>query len=144
MGNTVLMPTKRGSKSPMSAQHKAALAAGRNESRAVKNYLEALEATRPKRGRKRTPDSIKKRLVAIDAEYGGTDALGKLNLAQERMNLEGELAAMDQKVDVASLESAFVKSARSYSARKGISYAAWREVGVQPAVLKKAGVTRSM
>jgi hypothetical protein len=128
----------------MSAQHKAALAAGRNESRAVKNYLDALEATKPKRGRKRTPDSIKKRLSAIDAEYTDADALGRLNLAQERMNLEGELDAMDHKIDVASLEVAFVKNARSYSARKGISYAAWREVGVQPAVLKKAGITRSM
>jgi hypothetical protein len=128
----------------MSAQHKAALAAGRNESRAVKNYLDALEATKPKRGRKRTPDSIKKRLSAIDAEYTDADALGRLNLAQERMNLEGELDAMDHKIDVAALEVAFVKNARSYSARKGISYAAWREVGVQPAVLKKAGITRSM
>jgi len=128
----------------MSAEHKAALAAGRNESRAVKSYLEALEATRPKRGRKRTPDSIKKRLAAIDAEYTDADALGKLNLAQERMNLEEEMAAMDQKVDVAALESAFVKSALSYSHRKGISYAAWRQVGVEPAVLKKAGISRAM
>jgi hypothetical protein len=128
----------------MSAEHKAALAAGRNESRAVKNYLEALEATKPKRGRKRTPDSIKKRLTAIDTEYSDADALGKLGLAQERMNLEDELAAMDHKLDVAALESAFVKSARSYSARKGISYAAWRQVGVQPAVLKKAGISRAM
>jgi hypothetical protein len=128
----------------MSAEHKAALAAGRNESRAVKSYLEALEATRPKRGRKRTPDSIKKRLAAIDADYADADALSKLNLAQERMNLEDELAAMDQKIDVAALESAFVKSALSYSERRGISYAAWRQVGVEPAVLKKAGITRAM
>jgi hypothetical protein len=42
------------------------------------------------------------------------------------------------------LESAFVKSARSYSERKGISYAAWRQVGVEPAVLKKAGISRAM
>jgi hypothetical protein len=128
----------------MSAEHKAALAAGRNESRAVKSYLEALEATRPKRGRKRTPDSIKKRLASIDAEYTDADALSKLNLAQERMNLEDELAAMDHKIDVAALESAFVKSALSYSERRGISYAAWRQVGVEPAVLKKAGITRAM
>jgi hypothetical protein len=128
----------------MSAEHKAALAAGRNESRAVKSYLEALEATRPKRGRKRTPDSIKKRLTSIDADYADADALTKLNLAQERMNLEDELAAMDQKIDVAALESAFVKSALSYSERRGISYAAWRQVGVEPAVLKKAGITRAM
>lgn len=128
----------------MTDEHKAALAAGRSESRAVKSYLEALEATRPKRGRKRTPDSIKKRLAAIEQELDAADPLGRLNLAQERMNLEEELASMDQKVDVAALEGAFVKSALGYSQRRGISYAAWREVGVQPAVLKKAGITRAM
>jgi hypothetical protein len=128
----------------MSTEHKAALAAGRSESRAVKSYLEALEATKPKRGRKRTPDSIKKRLTTIDKEYAAADALNRLNLAQERMNLEHELTAMDRKVDIGALESAFVKSARSYSERKGISYAAWRQVGVEPAVLKKAGISRAM
>ena len=54
---------------PMSDEHKAALAAGRNESRAVKNYLDALESNRPKSGRKRTPDSIKKRLTEIEAAW---------------------------------------------------------------------------
>ena len=39
----------------MTAQHKAALAEGRSEGRAVKSYLEALEKNRPRRGRKRTP-----------------------------------------------------------------------------------------
>ncbi|HWC66948.1 MAG TPA: hypothetical protein VG478_02705 [Acidimicrobiales bacterium] len=110
----------------------------------MKSYLEALEATKPKRGRKRTPDSIKKRLTTIDKEYAAADALNRLNLAQERMNLEHELTAMDRKVDIGALESAFVKSARSYSERKGISYAAWRQVGVEPAVLKKAGISRAM
>jgi hypothetical protein len=127
----------------MSAAHKEALAAGRNESRAVKHYLVALEATKPKRGRKRTPDSIKKRLTAIDQSYADADPLSRVNLAQERMNLEGELALMQQKVDVSALETAFIKSARAYSQRRGISYAAWREVGVTPAVLKKAGISRS-
>jgi len=36
-----------------------------------------------------------------------------------------------------------VEVAKSYSSRKGISYAAWREVGVEPAVLKKAGISRA-
>ena len=35
-------------KTAMTAEHKAKLAAGRNESRAVARYLEALEAHRPK------------------------------------------------------------------------------------------------
>ncbi|GIU89637.1 MAG: hypothetical protein KatS3mg010_0736 [Acidimicrobiia bacterium] len=57
----------------MSDDHKAALAEGRNQSRAVSRYLDALEANRPKRGRKRTADSVKKRLAAVEAElaHGG-------------------------------------------------------------------------
>ena len=57
------MPPTRRKKTAMSDAHKAALAQGRAAgNRAVRNYLEALEAHKPKRGRKRTPDSIKKRL----------------------------------------------------------------------------------
>jgi hypothetical protein len=44
--------------------------------------------------------------------------------------------------DVSALEKEFIKVAKSYSAKKGISYGAWREFGVEPDVLKKAGVTR--
>ena len=36
----------------MSADHKAALAKGREEGRIVRRYLEALESNRPRRGRK--------------------------------------------------------------------------------------------
>ena len=39
-------------------------------------------------------------------------------------------------------ESAFVKSAKGYSSRKGISYGVWRSSGVPADVLKKAGITR--
>jgi hypothetical protein len=45
-------------KRAMSKQHKAALAVGRAEGLAVRRYLDALEAHKPKRGRKRTPESI--------------------------------------------------------------------------------------
>ena len=51
----------------MSSSHKAALAVGRDQGRSVRAYLEALEAHKPKRGRKRTPDSIQKRLNAVAA-----------------------------------------------------------------------------
>jgi hypothetical protein len=59
----------------MNAEHKAALAKGRSQANAVRAYLEALEANRPKRGRKRTPESIERRLAAIDAEYEIAGAL---------------------------------------------------------------------
>ena len=38
----------------MTDEHKAALAQGRSEGRAVRDYLDALRANKPKRGRKRT------------------------------------------------------------------------------------------
>jgi hypothetical protein len=127
----------------MTEEHKAALAEGRTQGRAVRNYLDALEATKPKRGRKRTSDSIKKRLDAIDAELGDTDPLKALNLRQERRNLYGELAGMDEKVDLAAVEKDFVAAAKSYGERRGISYEVWREAGVAADVLKKAGISRS-
>jgi hypothetical protein len=127
----------------MSDNHKAALAQGRAEGRAVRDYLDALRANKPKRGRKRTTDSVKKRLDAIDAELGTADALGELRLVQERRDLQRELETMDSGVDLDALEKAFVDVAGSYSSRQGISYASWREVGVPASVLKRAGVTRS-
>jgi hypothetical protein len=140
--NTVGMATRERRKTRMSDTHKAALAVGRTEGRAVRRYLDALAANRPKRGRKRTPDSIQKRLKAIDAELADADKLTELKLVQERMNLENELGSMGAKEDLAGLETEFVKVARSYSDRQGISYGAWREVGVSPAVLKRAGIGR--
>ena len=71
----------------MTAEHKAALAEGRTEGRAVKNYLEALQQNRPRRGRRRTPESITKRLAAIDTAYAEGSALQQLQLVQERMDL---------------------------------------------------------
>ena len=133
---------KRGPKE-MSAEHKAAMEQGRAEGRAVRDYLEALRSTKPKRGRKRTPDSIKKRLAEIDRELVDASAIAELQLVQERRDLTAELESMDSGVDVAALEDAFVKVAKSYAERKGISYGSWRDVGVPAATLKRAGITRS-
>ena len=136
------MATKR-KRTPMSDEHKAALAEGRNQGRSVRNYLEALEAHRPKRGRKRTPESMQKRLDKIDVELAAADQLKRLQLIQERLDLKAELDASGEKVDLSGLEQGFVDAAAAYSARKGISYAAWRELGVEASVLKRAGVSRS-
>jgi hypothetical protein len=127
----------------MSDAHKAALAEGRNQGRAVRRYLEAWEAHKPKRGRKRTPESMKKRLDRIDVELASADPLKRLQLIQERLDLTAELEATSEKVDLSGLETEFVDAAAAYSARKGITYAAWRELGVEAAVLKRAGISRS-
>ena len=133
---------KTRTKTAMTPEHKEALALGREQGRAVRRYLEALEAHRPKRGRKRTPESIQKRLQQIEAQIESADPLTRLNLVQERINLQRELATKETAVDLSGLEAAFVSAAKGYSERKGITYAAWREAGVDAAVLKKAGVRR--
>jgi len=66
----------------------------------------------------------------------------RVALVQERMDLQRELEASEGGIDLTQLESEFVKYAKSYSERKSISYAAWREVGVSAATLKAAGVGR--
>ena len=127
----------------MSAQHKEALAVGRDQGRAVRRYLEALDLHRPKRGRKRTPESIQKRLNDIDSKLDSVDRLTRLQLVQERMDLLEELEAKSATVDLSALEEDFVAAAADYGRRKGISYAAWREAGVDAAILKRAGVRRA-
>jgi hypothetical protein len=43
---------------------------------------------------------------------------------------------------MAELEAAFVDVAKSFSDRRGIVYASWRDVGVPGDVLKRAGIIR--
>ncbi|MBF6554570.1 MAG: hypothetical protein IVW52_00185 [Acidimicrobiales bacterium] len=127
----------------MSADHKAALAKGREEGRTVRRYLEALESNRPRRGRKRTPDSIRKRLAVIESALPGADPLSRLHMVEEKQRLEAELSHAGDTVDMAALEKGFVRVARIYGERKGISYSTWRAVGVSAAVLQQAKIPRT-
>jgi hypothetical protein len=127
----------------MTDSHKAALAKGREEGRIVRAYLEALESTKPRRGRKRTVDSIRKKLDGIQKELDSASPLNRLHLVQEQRDLEAELAHSGQAVDVGALEKEFIRVAKDYSARKGLSYSAWRAVGVSATVLEKAGIPRT-
>jgi len=104
--------------------------------------LEALELHRPKRGRKRTPESVERRLAAIDENLPTADPLSRVQLIQERMDLSTSLAANDNTVDMTVLEDDFVTAAGPYGLRKGISYAAWREAGVDAGLLRRAGIRR--
>ncbi len=129
-------------KSAMSDSHKAALAAGREQGRAIGDYLDAVAAHKPKRGRKRTPESITRQLSELDAALADASGTARVELVQRRRDLEVELASLSAAVDLSQLEAAFVQHAKAYSERKGISRAAFREVGVPADVLTKAGITR--
>ena len=125
----------------MSAQHKAALAQGRRESRAIKLYLQALGNRRP--GRPVTAASLGKRISDLEAKIAGeTDPLKAVDLRQSRIEAEQALARAESAADMSELEKGFVKNAKGDSTRKGISYSAWREAGVPATMLKQAGISR--
>lgn len=136
-------PMSSAKKKKMSSNHKEALAIGRAEGRSVRAYLEALEASKPKRGRKRTPTTIQARLEKIQIELEAADALRRLQLTQERIDLTEELSNLEASVDIKDLEEDFVKVAKGYAERKGISYSAFRQFGVPASVLKRSNIARS-
>jgi hypothetical protein len=137
------MPAKA-KKTAMTAAHKQALSEGREQSRVVRDYLDALEAHKPKRGRKRTAESVKKNLTEVNQSLKSSVGSSRLELIQRRRDLEVELAGMQAGgVDISALEKAFVKVGKSYAGRKAISYAAFREFGVPAEVLKRAGIGRA-
>lgn len=59
------------------------------------------------------------------------------------MDYEEQLDRVEDAPDPDAIEEAFVKAAKEYSERKGITYSAWREVGVPAATLKATGIQRT-
>jgi hypothetical protein len=74
--------------------------------------------------------TVERRTRPADAVYG--------RLVQQRAALGG----LDSNPDLERLEATFVRVAKTYSDRKGISHQTWRDVGVPADVLKRAGVDR--
>src|SRR3954452_12911909 len=103
----------------MTAAHKQALAEGREASRHVRAYLEALQANKPKRGRKRTKETVQRQLSEVEGQIGPATGLRKLELAQRRIDLAAELEGFDVTVDPSDLRRNFVKHAKPYASRKG-------------------------
>jgi hypothetical protein len=125
----------------MSDEHKERLAVGREQSRIVREYLNTLGPIR--RGRKRTAESVERKLRQVMEQIQvADDPLDRLQLHAEAERLERELGEFEE-VDVTEIEQEFVRVALAFSQRKGISYNAWRNLGVPASVLKAAGVTRS-
>lgn len=136
--------SKRGRKKgqKMTAEHKQALAEGREQSRKVRDYLEALEWHKPQRGRPVTPESLQAKLDKVNEELGDpeTSTVKRLELHQEQMDLEEALAAFDEEDNFHELQAEFVKVAAAYAERKGLTRKAFRKMGVPAEVLDEAGI----
>jgi hypothetical protein len=121
--------------------HGEKVSGARRESSVVRAYLTELKVG--KQGRRREPEVLRARIQRISEQIPGTDVITELRLVQERTDLEAELAQKDRALDHAALEAAFIEVAARFSERKGIRYETWREVGVEPSVLRAAGVRRT-
>ena len=117
----------------------------KSEVAAIRDYLKALEHNAPQRGRKRTTESVGRQIATLEGELAGASVTKRLGLIQQRIDLEADLEALSQaaSVDLTALEAGFATYAAAYGGRRGISYAAWREIGVSSATLKSAGIRRS-
>ena len=122
-----------------SAERAGAPVSDRRQARAIKAYLNALQSRRP--GRPVTRKSLEERLGRLTEKIESTDdPLGSVELLQKRLDLERSLAEFDERSDFDMLQAGFVQNAKPYSERKGITYTAWRQIGVPAAVLKAAGI----
>ncbi|MGH9076882.1 MAG: hypothetical protein ACRDY0_05420 [Acidimicrobiales bacterium] len=129
----------------MTDAHKAAMARGRGEGRAVRLYLETLERQRANPRRRRSPAHLARQLDQTGTALETAAPLERLHLTQRRIDLEKELAEALAMLagDPRSRESEFVIAAPGYSKRKRISYQAWRQMGVPARVLRAAGIKRT-
>lgn len=127
----------------MSEEHKAALAQGRRESKAIKAYLVAISVPK-RRGRPITSEALEAKIAALDRRIlEETDVLARVDLYQARIDAQEALNHMEAVVDIEALEKGFIEYADSYSLRKGVTWPAWREAGVSAETLKAAGVRRT-
>jgi len=112
-----------------------------DRARVIRRYLSALDAQRVGRTPAKTAESLHFRMHQIDTELLSSDPVQRLHLTQERIDLHAEyLRLTTGSSDISELEKAFVRVARGYGDRHGISYSAWRQIGVDADVLATAGI----
>lgn len=109
----------------------------------IGKYLDECRGDRGSRGLKpmtrRSPEKIEAAIAKLEAKLPDMTTMAEL-IARSRI-LELRQALVVAQANGASTSRAFfVEHAGAYAAQKGISYAAFREMGVAARVLKEAGI----
>ena len=127
----------------MSVSHKKALAEGRSNSTTVDRYLYALNI--PKKRPEGHHGDAQRRLADARTRMQTAVGVEKVLAAQEIRDIQAKLtqAKSTAKVDIKGLEAAFIRIAKTFGERRAIGYGAWRDAGVPPEVLRRAGVART-
>jgi hypothetical protein len=110
----------------------------RAETNAVATYLTAVRAPNVA---PRSRANLERRRAQIEQWLSEESSpIREVELIQQRLDIDAQLARIDQAARLPELEDAFVKVAASWAKRTGIGAAALREVGVPARVLAKAGL----
>lgn len=105
-------------KQSMTDEHKKALARGREQGRAVRDYLEWLEWSRPTRGRKR--DASPERIAEVKAQIAEAESpLQRLQLVQLRRDLEAEAETEDDPREAERIYKALHQGCRALFTNQG-------------------------
>lgn len=132
-GTTPQAPARgrRGPRTPEVAERQRARQV---ETAAIRDYLEQIE----RHGSRRRRDNYERSLDRVEVKLSLPDltAIERLSLIQRKRDLEKML----NEPEATDKTDGFIKHAAAYSARKGIEYSTWRQMGVQAQVLKQAGI----
>ncbi len=110
----------------------------RAERAAVAAYVAGLRAPKVPA---RSPATLEKRRAQIEQWIAEERSpIREVELRQRRLDIDRQLAQIDQAARLPELEEAFVRVAASWARRSDVTAAALREVGVPASVLKRAGL----
>lgn len=125
----------------LSDEHKQAMQEGREQARAIREYLDALNWSAPRPGLPSDPESVAEMVEDYDQRIAETDdPLDQVKLVQRKLDLEEYLEELQDRPDPEATKDAFVKSVVPYSERNDLTYKAWRAIGVPASVLHEAGM----
>lgn len=110
------------------------------DTRKVRRYLEALEAGY---GRPLDVSGLQHRLEAVQDELVAANAVQRVKLIQERLDLEESIAAAGTDWGFTELEAEAVEVMARWAEERGFSYQALREAGVPASVMRRAGISRA-
>jgi hypothetical protein len=123
------------------AERPADRGARRAETNAVAAYLAALKGPRPSGSSIAKREGLMRRRAQVEEWISEERSpIREVELIQQRLDVDAQLAQLDQAARLPELEEAFVNLAASWAKRSGISAAALREVGVPASVLRRAGL----
>lgn len=123
-------PTKR----RLSAAEREAIIEAKRQSQQISHYLRSLTGPRTI-----DPEVLAEKIVQAKELVGSTTGLKRLAAVQRQRDLERMKGGTGQ----SQYEGEFIKYAKTYGEKNGIDYGSWRAVGVDAAVLKKAGISRT-